>query len=80
MFADVYIGSGDDGFYVLAEGPGEAELLAWLARGAGTQAARGRERPSGVCPRSASDSSVDGPYAWEVVSGSSGPPSSGCRT
>jgi aminomethyltransferase len=72
VFADVYIGSGDDGLYVLAEGPTEAELSTWLA------ALTERRFPSArIAPRGlASDSvvlGVDGPYAWEVVSSVLGP-------
>jgi glycine cleavage system aminomethyltransferase T len=72
VFADVYIGSGDDGFYVLAEGPGEAELLAWLDQ------VRERKLPAArTTLRGLSEErvglGVDGPYAWEVVSGLLGP-------
>jgi aminomethyltransferase len=68
ILADVYIGSADDGLYVLAEGPAEAELVAWL------QALRERQFPSArveVCGQAAEGVTlgVDGPYAWEVVSG-----------
>jgi glycine dehydrogenase len=72
VFADVYIGSGDDGFYVLAEGPGEAALTAWL------ETARDRQLP-GASARIRGLSAervclgIDGPYAWEVVSGLLGP-------
>jgi glycine cleavage system aminomethyltransferase T len=68
VFADVYIGSADDGLYVLAEGPTEGELVAWL------EDLRSRPFPSSrveVCPLSEERVTlgVDGPYAWEVVSG-----------
>lgn len=68
LFADVYIGSGDDGLYVLAEGAGEAELVAWL------HALRDRRLPGArMQVRGLSAErvvlGVDGPYAWEVVSG-----------
>ena len=68
VFADVYIGSADDGLYVLAEGPTEAELAGWL------EALRARRFPSSrVEVRSHAEERVtlgiDGPYAWEVVSG-----------
>jgi glycine cleavage system aminomethyltransferase T len=67
IFADVFIGSADDGFYVLAEGPSETDLVAWL------EGVKGR-RPGGkpVAIRGLSETfvtlGVDGPYAWEVVS------------
>jgi len=72
VFADVYIGSADDGFYVLAEGPGEAELVAWL------QELHRRRFPAGsVAVRGLSAEritlGIDGPFAWEVASGLFGP-------
>ena len=68
IFADVYIGSADDGLYVLAEGPTEAELVAWL------QELRERRFPAarvevGGQAEERVTLGVDGPYAWEVVSG-----------
>jgi aminomethyltransferase len=68
IFADVYIGSADDGLYVLAEGPTEAGLAAWLQRLRETQLPAGRAE---ICGLSAERVTlgVDGPYAWEVVSG-----------
>jgi glycine cleavage system aminomethyltransferase T len=68
LFADVFIGAADDGFYVLAEGPTESELVAWL------ESVRGR-RPGGKAVQIHGLSEafvvfgVDGPYAWEVASG-----------
>ncbi len=72
VFADVYIGSGDDGLYLLAEGPTEAELLTWLA------ALTERRFPSArITSRGLANEvvvlGVDGPYAWEVVSSVLGP-------
>ncbi|MGD0529451.1 MAG: hypothetical protein ABSE49_30215, partial [Polyangiaceae bacterium] len=32
IFADAYIGSADDALYLLADGPTEDELVAWLGR------------------------------------------------
>jgi glycine cleavage system aminomethyltransferase T len=72
IFADVYIGSADDGLYVLGEGPSETDLLAWL-QGIGERRSRGR----GVELRGLAAQQVvlgiDGPYAWEVVVGLLGP-------
>jgi glycine cleavage system aminomethyltransferase T len=72
IFADVYVGSADDGFYVLAEGPDEAELVAWL------EALRERVRlAAGAQLRGLSGDRVtlgiDGPYAWEVTAALLGP-------
>ena len=72
VFADVYIGSGDDGLYLLAEGPTESDLLAWL----GALAER-RFPAARISARGLSQDMVvlgiDGPYAWEVASGLLGP-------
>jgi glycine cleavage system aminomethyltransferase T len=71
IFADVFVALGEDAFYVLAEGPTEAELLAYL------DSARGAlpvERVS-VHALGASHAriGIDGPYAWEVTAALLGP-------
>jgi aminomethyltransferase len=65
ILADAYVGSGDDGYYLLAEGPIEDELVAWLRTVA--ERAAGREaRVRGLSSEHAL-LAVDGPFAWEVV-------------
>ena len=68
VFADVFIGLADDGFYVLGEGPSEAALVAWL------EGVRDRNPTfARVVVRGLSAErtilGVDGPYAWEVLAG-----------
>ncbi len=72
VFADAFVVMVDDGLLVVAEGPTEAELVAWLAAlGARTPALQASARPT-------SDEwtvlGVDGPYAWELLAGLLGPP------
>ena len=72
IFADILIAAADDGFYVLAEGPSEAELADWLAaiRGRTTEPLRASVR--GVSAERTLFA-VDGPYAWELASALLGP-------
>jgi aminomethyltransferase len=71
IFADVFVVSLGDWFLVLAEGPAEAVLVAWLS------SLRDRVAAKDVSVRGLSDEwtvlGVDGPYAWEIVSGLLGP-------
>ena len=71
IFADAFIVNVDDGFFVIAEGPGEADLVAWL------EELRGRGAAKNVNVRGTSAEwttfGVDGPYAWEVAAGFMGP-------
>ena len=72
LFADVFVCFGEDAFYVLAEGPSEAELLAYV------RAAQARELPEANASVEGLSSSfeligIDGPYAWEVVAELLGP-------
>jgi aminomethyltransferase len=71
VLADVFVLSTGDGFVVLAEGPDEDELVAWLevlrARTPGAEVHLRGMRASTVV------FGVDGPYAWEVVAGMLGP-------
>ena len=72
-FADVYVGSGEDGaFYALAEGPSAPELIAHI------QTIYAERTPG--ADFTVHDLSgdfelwgIDGPYAWEVVSALVGP-------
>jgi aminomethyltransferase len=72
LFADLYVALADDGFYLLAEGPSEAELVAWL------EAVRERT-PSGAAVQvrglagERAAIGIDGPYAWEVAAALLGP-------
>lgn len=68
IFADVYMGSADDGLYVLAEGPTEAELVAYLEQLRDRRAPAGRAEVHGQAEERVT-LGIDGPYAWEVVSG-----------
>jgi glycine cleavage system aminomethyltransferase T len=72
IFADAYIVAVDDGYLVLAEGPGEAELASWL------ETLRDGKSPARrVSIRAGSGETVvlgvDGPYAWEVTAALLGP-------
>ena len=67
-FADVYVGRDEDDFVLLAEGPTEAELLAYLQR----------HRPSvaedvDVQPEGRTRFGIHGPYAWELLAEVFGP-------
>jgi aminomethyltransferase len=72
IFADVIVGSADDGYYVLAEGPTEAELVRWLDRlreglpAAKEASVRGLSGEMSVV-------GIDGPFAWEVLARVLGP-------
>ena len=71
VFADAFIVNVDDAFLVLAEGPSEVELVAWL------EELRGRAGAKNVNVHGTSSEwttfGVDGPYAWEVAAGFMGP-------
>ena len=68
VFADAFVVKVEDAFVVLAEGPTERDLFRWLAS---------TKRDEQVEVRGMSHEwvafGVDGPYAWEVVSGVLGP-------
>jgi len=68
VFADALIVKVEDSFFVLAEGPSEGEIVAWL------ESLKGEKN---VAIHSMKDElailSIDGPYAWEVVAGALGP-------
>ncbi len=72
VFADAYVAAFDDGYVVLAEGPDEGDLVSWLealkTRDSGDRKAeiRGQSAEWVVF-------GVDGPFAWEVVTGLLGP-------
>jgi aminomethyltransferase len=72
LFADLYVALGDDGFYLLAEGPSEAELVAWLEglRERGVPGAHAHVR--GLSGERVA-LGIDGPYAWELVAALLGP-------
>jgi glycine cleavage system aminomethyltransferase T len=72
IFADVLIGLADDGYYVLAEGPNEAELVAWL-EGVRDRTLAARDTVIRGLSAETVALGVDGPYAWEVVAGLLGP-------
>jgi aminomethyltransferase len=70
VLADAFIVNVDEGFLVLAEGPDERALVAWLSSL--------KERTKKQVEIRATSAEwvafgVDGPYAWEVVSGLLGP-------
>ncbi len=71
VFADAFIVNVEEAFLVIAEGPTEQELLAWLT------ALKERSSTKQVTLRGMQEEwvtfGVDGPYAWEVVSGLLGP-------
>jgi glycine cleavage system aminomethyltransferase T len=71
VFADVLVVNLGDWFLVLAEGPTEAEIVAWLS--SLTDRVSGKD----VSIRGLVDEwiafGIDGPWAWEVVSGLLGP-------
>lgn len=71
IFADAFIVNVEDGFFVLAEGPSEEDVVARLAilkeRASAKNVAIRGTRAEWVA------FGVDGPYAWEVVSGALGP-------
>jgi aminomethyltransferase len=73
VLADVFVLSTGDGFVVLAEGPREDELVAWLSE----VRARGPNTNTEVRIRGMRSEwvvlGIDGPYAWEVVAGMLGP-------
>jgi glycine cleavage system aminomethyltransferase T len=72
ILADAYIASADDGFYVLAEGPGEDELIAWFETLKERRSPRRRAEIQGRCADWVA-LGLDGPYAWEVLAGLLGP-------
>lgn len=71
VLADAFVVNVDDGFLVLAEGPSEPELAAWLA----SLKDRTQKKDATVRALGAEWAAfgVDGPYAWEVVAGALGP-------
>jgi glycine cleavage system aminomethyltransferase T len=68
VFADAFVVKAEEDFLVVAEGPSEEELVAWLSAHVAGKAAtvRGMRAEWTVY-------GVDGPYAWEVVAGLCGP-------
>jgi sarcosine oxidase subunit alpha len=72
VFADAYVAAVDDRYVVLAEGPDEGELVAWLEA---LKVRDGAARKAEVRGQAAEWAvfGVDGPFAWEVVSGLLGP-------
>jgi glycine cleavage system aminomethyltransferase T len=71
IFADVLIASDEDGYFLLCEGPGEAELLAHIER----QRDPAWSQPLQVTSLQASHElwGLNGPYAWELASALLGP-------
>jgi glycine cleavage system aminomethyltransferase T len=71
VFADAFIVKAEEAFLVIAEGPTEAELIAWL------EALRDRTPGKQVTIQGTSEVfavlGIDGPYAWEVIAGLLGP-------
>ena len=72
LFADVFVALGEDAFYVLAEGPSEAELLAYLHAVRVARVPDARVELVGLAGSHALFG-VDGPYAWEVMAALLGP-------
>jgi aminomethyltransferase len=68
IFADVLVASTDDGYCVLAEGPTEDDLAAWLTRTAETR----RMTLHGLSATHVVRG-IDGPYAWEAAARILGP-------
>ncbi len=72
VFADAFMVNVSEGFFVLAEGPGEDEIVLWL-----TSVKDRSPAHAGVAIRGMRSEwvafGIDGPYAWEVVSGALGP-------
>jgi len=68
IFADVMLVRVQDRFLVLAEGPGERELVGWLDGAKDRLCAMNRATVRAI-GELWSVFSVDGPYAWEVVAG-----------
>lgn len=73
IFADAYIASGEDGYYILAEGPGEEKLLAYIKR-----VIQERMPSSNITLEALSSThelwGINGPFAWELTSSVLGPP------
>ncbi len=72
IFADVFIVKMEESFLVVAEGPTEQELAAWLERIRGTD-----EATISALGAEWTTFGVDGPYAWEAMGGLLGPPAVG---
>lgn len=71
-FADVYICGSVEGYFVLAEGPNEDELVQYLEMVRGKYVP-GREVTIERLTQSHELWGIDGPYAWEVVATLLGP-------
>jgi aminomethyltransferase len=71
VLADVFVLNTGDAFVVLAEGPDEDELVAWLEGVRG----RGLDKEAQIRGMRADwvVFGIDGPFAWEVVAGMLGP-------
>jgi aminomethyltransferase len=72
VFADAFVALGEDAFYVLAEGPSEAELLLYLQTARAARLPAARVELTGLA-NSHALFGVDGPYAWEVMAALLGP-------
>jgi glycine cleavage system aminomethyltransferase T len=70
LFADVFIASDEDGFFVFAEGPSQADLLAYLNEHGGAHAATTTMNPLGGSHELLG---LNGPYAWELAAALLGP-------
>jgi glycine cleavage system aminomethyltransferase T len=70
VFADVFIVKAEESFLILAEGPSEAEAVAWL------ESLREHTKKNVTIAPTPSEwvvFGIDGPYAWEVAAGLLGP-------
>jgi aminomethyltransferase len=70
VFADVFVVNVDGAFLVVAEGPSEDELIAWLAALAPRVQMTTKVVGLGASMRALG---VDGPYAWELIGAVFGP-------
>lgn len=68
VFADIYLGSDNEGFFLLAEGPSDADLETYLRRHC---------HPHDVAVRNLNPThalvTLNGPYAWELLALLAGP-------
>jgi glycine cleavage system aminomethyltransferase T len=67
VFADAFIVKVEEDFLVLAEGPSEQELVAWLSSPKADEVTTRGMQADWVA------FGLDGPYAWELLSGVFGP-------